>query len=101
MFFVGDQPFISTRLINDLIEEHKKNPSNIVIPYYQDKINMPILFPSDFKEDLLKVTGDKGGREIIQKNPSKIRKVEIQDEFLIIDIDTIEDYDNWCKMPQH
>lgn len=101
MFFVGDQPFISTKLINDLIEEHKKNPIKIVIPYYQDKINMPILFPADFKEDLLKVTGDKGGREIIQKNPSRIKKVEIQDKSLIIDIDTIEDYDNWCKMPQH
>lgn len=100
MFFVGDQPFISTELINNLIEEHKKNPSKIVIPYYQDKINMPILFPSDFKEDLLKVKGDKGGREIIQKNPSKIKKVEIQEQSLVIDIDTIEDYDIWCKMPQ-
>lgn len=100
MFFVGDQPFISSQLINDLIDEHKRNPSKIVIPYYQDKINMPILFPPDFREDLLKVKGDKGGREIIQKNPSKIKKVEIQDQSLVIDIDTIEDYDIWCKMPQ-
>lgn len=101
MFFVGDQPFISSQLINELIDEHNKNPSTIVIPYFHDKISMPILFPPDYRKELLKVKGDKGGREIIQRNPSKIKKVEIQDESLIIDIDTIEDYDIWCKDKNH
>lgn len=100
MFFVGDQPFINAELINNLIKEHKKNPYKIVAPYYQGKINMPILFPEDLKEDLLKVQGDKGGREIIQKNPDRIKKFEIKDKSLIIDIDTIEDFDIWCKISQ-
>ncbi|MBC8587905.1 nucleotidyltransferase family protein [Paratissierella segnis] len=91
MFFVCDQPFISSELINNLIEEYNESPSKIVIPYYQGKINMPIIFPPDFKEDLLKVEGDKGGREIIHKNPTRIKKVEVQDEILLKDIDTIED----------
>lgn len=91
MFFVCDQPFLSFELINDLIEEYNKSPSNIVIPCYQDKINMPIIFPMDFKEDLLNVEGDKGGREIIHKNPTRVKKVEVQDEILVKDIDTIED----------
>lgn len=91
MFLVGDQPFITTDLIDILIENYKKDPEKIVVPYYQDKICMPILFPSRFKEELLKVKGDKGGRGIIRNNPSFIKRVDVVDEKVISDIDTIED----------
>ena len=97
MFFVGDQPFISVGLIDLLIDEYNREPEKIIIPYYENMIGMPIIFPSSLREELLKVGGDKGGREIIRNNPLLIKKVYIDDEYLIKDIDTVEDYERWCR----
>ena len=37
---------------------------------------MPIIFPAKFKQELLQVKGDKGGREIIRNNPRSIKPVD-------------------------
>ena len=91
MFIVGDQPFLDTRVINKLIEEYRKDTKMIVTPYYNQKFGMPIIFPNIYKDDLLKVKGDKGGREIIENNKDLVKKIYFDNELLVIDIDTIED----------
>src|SRR5699024_5558307 len=96
MFLVGDQPFTDYKLINKLIRKHIENEGKIVIPFSNGNINMPIIFPKLFKEDLLNVKGDKGGREIIQDNPDSIVSVNIENQKLLKDIDTIEEYSDWC-----
>lgn len=92
MFFVGDQPFITTSLINSLIREYKRNKESIVVPYYKGKRGMPTIFPVSFKGELLKISGDKGGRDIIEGNPFLIKKLYIDDEKLGFDIDTLVDF---------
>ena len=92
MFLVADQPFLDSRVINSLIDEYKKDNRMIVIPYYCNKFGMPIIFPPVYKDDLLGVKGDKGGREIIQGN-EMVKRIYYEDAILGIDIDTIQDYD--------
>ena len=91
MFLTGDMPYIDSKLIDRLIEEHKKNPNSIIVPYYNGKQGMPTIFSKEYKEDFLNINGDKGGRDIIRKNPNLVKKVYIRDEKLGIDIDTMED----------
>lgn len=91
MFIVGDQPYLDTNVINRTIEEYRKDTNRIVVPYYNQKFGMPIIFPNCYKADLLKVKGDKGGREIIDSNMNLVNKVYIDNELLGIDIDTIDD----------
>lgn len=87
MFLVADQPFISSKLINKLIKKHKENRTSIIVPYYNKKRGMPTIFPSSFRGQLLRVKGDKGGRDIIGENSSLIKKIYIDDEKLGMDID--------------
>lgn len=91
MFLVADQPFLSPEVINTLIEEYKKDRRMIVIPYYCNKFGMPIIFPPIYKDDLLGVKGDKGGREIINGN-EMVKRIYYEDALLGMDIDTIDDY---------
>lgn len=91
MFLVGDQPFLNKDVIDRLIKTYRENPKMIVVPFFNNAFGMPIIFPSYFKEDLLKIQGDKGGREIIQGNPHLLKKVHFRDEILGFDVDTIED----------
>lgn len=91
MFLVGDQPFITSKLINRLIEEYNNSDLPILVPYYNRHRGMPIVISSIFKEELLKVVGDKGGRDIVKSNISKVKKVYIEEERQGMDIDSLED----------
>lgn len=91
MFLVADQPYLAPEVINKLIQEYEKDRRMIVIPYYCNKFGMPIIFPYIYKDDLLGVKGDKGGREIINGN-EKVKRIYYEDALLGIDIDTIDDY---------
>lgn len=91
MYFVADQPFLNTLVINRLVDEYNNNPHNIVIPYFNNIFGMPIIFPPIFRLDLLNVLGDKGGREIIDNNLKLVRKVHFKEEILGMDMDKPED----------
>ncbi len=91
MFFVGDQPFITSNLINKLIDEYKKSKSEILVPFYKGNKGMPTIISSIYKYELLKIAGDKGARDLVNKYVSKVNKIFIEDERLGIDIDTPED----------
>ena len=91
MFIVGDQPFLTSDVINKLIFEYKSGELPILITYYDGNRGMPMIMSNIYKEELLNVVGDKGGRDIVKKYPRNVHKVNIDGERLGIDIDTIED----------
>ncbi|MDF2948248.1 MAG: molybdenum hydroxylase accessory protein YgfJ family [Sedimentibacter sp.] len=96
MFFTADQPFISEETIKELIRTFEKNPNNIVVPCYNGMNGSPVIFPENFKNQLLELQGDTGGRIIIRDNWNKTIIVHIYSNDEDIDIDTIEDYIKVC-----
>ncbi len=98
MFLVGDQPLLTSEIIDKLIQEYKETKSKILVPYYDGSKGMPMIISSLFREELLKVEGDKGGRDIVQQNIDIVRKVHFQDGNVGIDIDTQEDLDKLRKI---
>jgi len=97
MFIMGDQPFINLDIINAIIEVWNNNPNSIIVPKYDGKNGMPTLFPSNYKQGLLNITGDKGGRDIIKANPDNVINVDFSNTLAGFDIDTIEDYNECLK----
>ncbi|MCX5886098.1 MAG: nucleotidyltransferase family protein [Proteobacteria bacterium] len=93
MFLVGDQPFLDPATINTLIECHASNPKDIIIPVYDGKRGNPAIFPSIFRDDLLAIEGDIGGRVLIEKMGERVKLVAIENSIANIDIDTQEDYE--------
>ncbi|MGO1581182.1 MAG: NTP transferase domain-containing protein [Peptoniphilaceae bacterium] len=91
MFFVADQPLLKKDTVEILIKEHKKN-KNITFPISCGEKRNPVIFPSYFKQELLKLEGDKGGISLIKNE--KVNQVEIGSLEEFMDIDTEEDYIN-------
>ena len=91
MFLMGDQPFLNSDLIDTLINEYKKTSRGIIVPFYNSKKGMPSIFSSNYRQELLEVEGDKGGRDIMQRNQEDIKKVYFHNEKLGIDVDTFDD----------
>lgn len=90
MFFVADQPYLESWVIDKLIDAYKKE-KKITIPYFNGKFGMPLIFPNKFHNELLRTKGDKGGREIIRDNPLLTQRIDFENEKLGLDVDSPND----------
>ena len=93
MFLVGDQPFLNAETINTLIDAFNREHHSIIVPVYNGKRGNPVIFPATLKDDLLALTGDRGGRVLIETMAERVKLVTIEDERLGTDVDTEEDYE--------
>lgn len=89
---LGDQPLITSKVINQLIKSFSPGKAEIVVPYFKDKRGNPVLFDIYWKDELMAVTGDVGGRVLIKAHPEKVKRVNIPDETILFDIDQEEDH---------
>jgi molybdenum cofactor cytidylyltransferase len=93
MFLVGDQPLICKELINALIEKFNSGEAWIVAPSFMQEPRNPVLFRRDLFPELLQLTGDRGGRMLIEKYKNRTALVEWKDEIPFLDLDVREDYE--------
>ena len=91
MIFVVDQPFLSTELIQAIIDNFNVgDTADIIAPYLGEIQANPVLFRESTFSDLRALKNDKGGKEIFAR--FRVRKIQWTDEKILKDIDSIEDY---------
>jgi len=90
IFMVCDQPFITTRLLLDLINEQQNSRRPIVASAYGDTLGIPALFDATMFPQLLDLQGDMGAKKIIQRYGDKVASVAFPEGK--IDIDTQGEY---------
>lgn len=86
---LADMPFIRTSTYQQLLAVLQID--NIVIPEYQGKTGNPVGFGKNYFENLLGLSGDAGGREIIQAASQQVIRVAVNDGAVLEDIDTRAD----------
>lgn len=91
MICLSDHPLVKSGTIKNLLETHRASPYQILIPVCQERNGHPVIFPAEL------LTGIHHGgtlRDIIQSNPGRVRRVSVDDVGVIMDMDTLEDYQN-------
>jgi molybdenum cofactor cytidylyltransferase len=89
MFCVCDQPGLSSDTLQRLVDAYKKGTAGIVSLAWQGKMCNPKIFSSRYKEELMRLSGDTGGRQIIAAHPDDILLVEAESEDEVTDIDSL------------
>ncbi|EJP6472925.1 molybdenum cofactor cytidylyltransferase [Clostridium botulinum] len=93
MFFTGDQPLLDSYTINLLLNTFTENNNYIIIPKYKNKVGSPAIFPEKFKDELLNLQGDVGGKTVINNHINEIIFVNLRNGYSLFDIDTSKDYE--------
>lgn len=96
LFLLVDQPFISLRLLQALLERHAHSLAPIIAPLVGDRRTNPVLFDRQTFPDLMRLEGDVGGRAIFGRYPPQW--LVWQDERLPFDLDTPDDYRKLLEM---
>lgn len=89
---LGDQPFITTAIIEALVGAWHAARAPIVAPVFAGTRGNPVLFERSVFTELLTIEGDQGARGVIAGNPSRVHYVYFDDDRPLLDIDTPEAY---------
>ena len=87
MFCVCDQPGLRASTLGSLIEAYKKGTAGIVSLAWQGKMCNPKIFSSRYRGELMSLSGDTGGRQIISSHNDDLMTVEAESEDEVRDID--------------
>ena len=90
---LGDQPFISSSLLYKMFKAFTPGKKEMIVPFYKDRQGNPVFFDGYWKDELMKLSGDVGGRVLIKAHPERIKRFKISDESILLDIDREEDYE--------
>ncbi|MCL1470797.1 nucleotidyltransferase family protein [Argonema antarcticum] len=85
-----DQPFISTQLVNQLVETYFSTEKPIIASEYAGTLGVPALFSSSFFPDLMNLKGAEGAKKVIKNYRNKVFSIPFVEGR--VDIDTPEEY---------
>lgn len=87
---LSDHPLVASGTIATIVNTHSVYPEGIIIPSYQGRRGHPTLFPRAVIEDLFRGTTL---REVITARAGNVRLVDVDDDGVVLDLDTPEDYE--------
>lgn len=87
MFCVCDQPGIKVSTIEKLIRAYENSDAGIVSLAWKGKMCNPKIFSSKYRDELMALSGDVGGRQIIKNHEDDLLLVEADSESEVRDID--------------
>jgi molybdenum cofactor cytidylyltransferase len=90
---LADQPFITERMINQLIFYYEFFPLPYITVTHNGIPMPPALFSAETFPFLLQLKGDEGARKLIREQwKEKGMRIEYKDPLYFLDIDTKQDY---------
>ncbi len=93
-----DQPFITSDLINGVIEAYQQTEKGIAVPSYNYKRGHPVIFDQKYASDILALgTESDGVRTLFKKYSDDIHYVTVDTDDVLRDIDYREDYERALK----
>lgn len=96
IFLTVDMPYISSELINKLIEKAIQNPdSQIIASKYDGQIGIPVLFKRSIFNDLLDLSGEQGAKKVILQHLNNTKTIDFPEGKF--DLDTQVDYQNYLQ----
>ncbi len=92
IFINADQPFLTTAMIDAVIQRYRETDAPIVRALFADKPGSPALFDRAHFAALAALRGDEGGRALIAQHAARVERVGFDDARAGMDVDTPEDY---------
>lgn len=89
---LGDQPIDRDEVIPALVARFGGGDAPIVAPRYQGVQGLPVLFARPMFPELEALTGDRGARGVVERDPSRVAYVDF-DFPMPRDVDTPADVD--------
>ena len=92
LIVLGDQPLMTSHILDSMIETKQTTGKRIIVARYNGKRGNPTLFDASLFPELMEMTGDEGGRKVLERYREEIAVVDIANDTPNYDVDTWEAY---------
>jgi molybdenum cofactor cytidylyltransferase len=94
LVFQGDQPLITPKAIDSVIEVYLSSRKGIVIPVYEGNRGHPILIDRKYSNEIKELNPAEGLRSLALKYPDDVLEVNTDVAGILRDFDTYDEYKN-------
>lgn len=97
-FFIQpvDVPLVRAKTLQTLLEIASADPKAVLLPIYGGEEGHPPLFPACYRDIILAHDGQGGLAGLLPRLP--LRRVDVDDHFILEDMDTREDHARLCHL---
>lgn len=92
LVLLGDQPAVSTEVINEIIDAFKRTKKGIVLPIHKNDRGHPVLIDMKYRDEVKRLSPEVGLRGLVYNHPEDILEVKVKTSSILQDIDNPEDY---------
>jgi molybdenum cofactor cytidylyltransferase len=93
MLFPVDQPAVSVKLIERMIQAFRESGKAVVLPVHDGRRGHPVLFGRSVFAELMCAPHEVGARAVVRAEPARVLELEAGDESVLLDVDTPADYE--------
>ena len=87
LFTVSDQPWLEADTVVALTELFENEKKGMACIRWNGKTGNPCIFGQKYYEELMEISGDKGGKKIIKKHPEDVAYLQIRNARELQDAD--------------
>jgi molybdenum cofactor cytidylyltransferase len=89
---LGDQPAITSELVDKMLHSFAKSKKGILVPLYCGKRGHPVLASTHYREEIMTNFDDIGLRGLLHAHPDDIFELNVSTSAVLQDMDYPEDY---------
>jgi molybdenum cofactor cytidylyltransferase len=89
---LGDQPSITSKLVDAMISAYAETGKGIVAPVYGGKRGHPLLFSARYRDEILSRYGEAGLRGLLAAHPEDVFEMAVSTDAVLSDMDIPADY---------
>ncbi|MEJ2054955.1 MAG: nucleotidyltransferase family protein [Calditrichaceae bacterium] len=87
-----DHPMVKLDTYRKLFAMAQSHPGNIIIPEFLGQKGHPVFFGRPFFNSIMDLPLSDGARMVIRENPDEVKFLPVDDEGILKDIDTPDEY---------
>jgi molybdenum cofactor cytidylyltransferase len=89
---LGDQPSVTTKLVDRMLQNFTSTPKQILVPLYNGKRGHPVIFSSIYRDEILTRYDGIGLRGLLYAHNEEIFELSVETSGVLSDMDLPEDY---------
>ncbi len=90
---LGDQPLVTTGIVDRLIDEYERRPEGMVLPVHEGKRGHPMILSPAYREEILFESMPGGLKALRDRHADSVRPVSVDTDAVLIDLDYRSDYE--------
>jgi len=90
---LGDQPLVTTGIVDRLIDEYERCPEGMVLPVHEGKRGHPMILSPAYREEILFESMPGGLKALRDRHADSVRPVPVDTDAVLIDLDYRSDYE--------